>query len=78
MKAMTFEKKFEAGEDITSHLALDKARRPAQETKRVNIDFPAWVVQKLDKEARRLGVTRQALLKIWVAERIEATGRQAA
>ena len=74
MKATTFEKKFEAGEEITAHLDLSGARRPEQESKRVNVDFPAWVVQRLDKEARRLGVTRQALLKIWVAERIEAAG----
>lgn len=72
MKAKDFEKKFEAGEDITAHLDLSQARRPEQDSKRVNIDFPVWVVQKVDKEARRLGVSRQALLKVWVAERLEA------
>ncbi len=72
MKATEFDRQFEAGEDITAFLDVSKARRPEQEAKRVNIDFPAWVVQKVDKEARRLGVSRQALLKIWVAERIEA------
>ncbi|HIJ91401.1 MAG: hypothetical protein OEV89_12090 [Desulfobulbaceae bacterium] len=72
MKATEFDKQFEAGEDITTSLELSKARRPEQESKRVNIDFPVWVVQRVDKEARRLGVSRQALLKIWVAERIEA------
>jgi len=71
MKAEVFEKKFDAGEDITAHLDLGKARRPGQETKRVNIDFPLWVIQKVDKEARRLGVTRQSLLKVWVAEKAE-------
>ena len=71
MKATSFDKKFEDGEDITAHLDLSQARRPEQEAKRVNIDFPVWVVQKVDKEARRLGVSRQALLKIWVAERLE-------
>ncbi|MFQ6759337.1 MAG: CopG family transcriptional regulator [Deltaproteobacteria bacterium] len=72
MKAKDFEKKFETGEDITAHLDLSQARRPEQDSKRVNIDFPVWVVQKVDKEARRLGVSRQALLKVWVAERLEA------
>lgn len=72
MKAKDFDKKFEAGEDITAHLDLSRARRPEQDSKRVNIDFPLWVVQKVDKEARRLGVSRQALLKVWVAERLEA------
>lgn len=73
MKATTFEKAFEAGENITAHLDLNKASRLEQKNRRVNVDFPAWVVQKLDKEARRLGVSRQALLKIWIAERIEAS-----
>ena len=72
MKAKDFDKKFEASEDITAHLDLSQARRPEQDSKRVNIDFPVWVVQKVDKEARRLGVSRQALLKVWVAERLEA------
>ena len=72
MKAKDFDKKFEAGEDITAHLDLSQARRPEQDSKRVNIDFPVWVVQEVDKEARRLGVSRQALLKVWVAERLEA------
>lgn len=75
MKATEFDRQFEAGEDITASLDLSQARRPEQESKRVNIDFPAWVVQKVDKEARRLGVSRQALLKIWVAERIEAVAQ---
>ena len=75
MKAKDFDKKFEAGEDITAHLDLSQARRPEQDSKRVNIDFPVWVVQKVDKEARRLGVSRQALLKVWVAERLEAVAQ---
>ncbi len=71
MKAKDLDEKFDTGEDITSHLDLSKARRPEQVAKRVNIDFPLWIVQRVDKEARRLGVTRQALLKIWIAEKIE-------
>ncbi|MFC1524027.1 type II toxin-antitoxin system BrnA family antitoxin [Thermodesulfobacteriota bacterium] len=71
MKAKDFDDKFESGEDITTHLDLSKARRPVQEAKRINIDFPLWVVQRVDKEAKRLGVSRQALLKIWIAEKVE-------
>jgi len=72
MKAKDFDKKFETGEDSTAHLDLSLARRPGQDSKRVNIDFSVWVVQKIDKEARRLGVSRQALLKVWITERLEA------
>ncbi|BCR05270.1 hypothetical protein DESUT3_23390 [Desulfuromonas versatilis] len=70
-KASDFDKKFDAGEDITKHLDLSKARRPEQEQKRVNVDFPLWMLQSLDREARRLGVPRQAVIKIWIAERLE-------
>jgi hypothetical protein len=71
MKARELERKFDAGEDITGHLNLSKARRPAQEQKRVNVDFPAWMIHRLDREAKRLGVPRQSIIKVWLAERIE-------
>jgi len=72
MKAREFDKKFNKGkEDITKHLDLSKARRPEQEHKRVNVDFPLWMIHLLDKEARRLGVPRQSIIKVWVAERLE-------
>ena len=71
MKAAEFDKEFEEGKDITSHLELSQARRINQELKRVNVDFPVWIIECLDKEAKRLGVSRQALLKIWIAERLE-------
>jgi hypothetical protein len=71
MKAHEFDKKFDAGEDISGDVDWTKARRPNLELKRVNVDFPAWVVEALDREARRLGVTRQALVKLWIAERLE-------
>jgi hypothetical protein len=71
MKARDFDKKFDEGEDITSHLDLSKARRPEQEQRRVNVDFPLWMIQMLDKEARRLGVPRQSIIKVWVAERLQ-------
>lgn len=73
MKAREFDKKFDDGEDISKYLDISKARRPAQEQKRVNVDFPLWMIHLLDKEARRLGVPRQSIIKVWVAERLEKT-----
>jgi hypothetical protein len=72
MKASEFDQKFEAGEDIASLLDLTQARRPALEPKRVNIDFPLWMVYSIDREARKLGVTRQSLIKMWLADRLQA------
>jgi hypothetical protein len=71
MKASEFDKKFDEGKDISKYLELSKARRHGQEQKRVNVDFPLWMVQMLDREAKRLGVPRQAIIKVWVAERLE-------
>lgn len=71
MKAKELDKIFDEGEDISKHLDITKARRPGQEQKRVNVDFPLWMIQLLDKEARRLGVPRQSIIKVWVAERLE-------
>ncbi|MEN6374775.1 MAG: CopG family antitoxin [Smithella sp.] len=71
MKAKEFDKKFDAGEDITKYLDISKARRPEQEQKRVNVDFPLWMIHQLDKEAKRLGVPRQSIIKVWVAERLK-------
>ena len=70
MKAEELDKKFDAGEDITGQLELSKARRPEQEQKRVNVDFPLWMIQSLDREAKRLGVPRQSIIKLWLAERL--------
>ena len=74
MKAKKFDSDFDKGNDITAALDLSKARRPLQEQKRVNVDFPTWMVDSLDREAGRLGVTRQSIIKIWLAERFEQTG----
>ena len=71
IRAKEIEKKFDEGEDISKYLDISKARRPAQEQKRVNVDFPLWMIQLLDKEARSLGVPRQSIIKVWVAERLE-------
>ncbi len=72
MKAKELDKKFDAGEDISKHLDFSKARRPEQEQKRVNVDFPVWMIHSLDKEAKRLGVPRQSIIKVWVADRLES------
>ena len=71
MKAEEFDKRFDEGEDVSQHLDISKAKRPAQEQKRVNVDFPLWMIQLLDKEAKRLGVPRQSIIKLWVAERLK-------
>jgi hypothetical protein len=71
MKANEFDDKFDAGEDVTAALDLSKAERPDTKTRRVNVDFPAWMIDSLDTEARRLGVTRQSIIKVWIAERLE-------
>ncbi|MGY8739005.1 MAG: type II toxin-antitoxin system BrnA family antitoxin [bacterium] len=71
MKAKQFDKKFDSGEDITKYLDVSKAHRPEQEQRRVNVDFPIWMIQSLDKEAKRLGVPRQSVIKVWVAERLD-------
>ena len=77
MKARAFDRKFDKGEDITKHLDLSKARRVEHEQKRVNVDFPVWMVHSLDKAAQRLGVPRQSIIKLWVAERLEKAGEGA-
>jgi hypothetical protein len=71
MKASDFDARFDAGEDVTDALDLKMARRPGLEPKRVNVAFPAWMVRSLDKEAHRLGVTRQSLIKLWLADRLQ-------
>jgi hypothetical protein len=67
MKAEEFDKKFDEGEDVLQSLDSSKARRPIQEQKRVNVDFPLWMIQLLDKEAKR-GVPQQSIIKLWVSE----------
>ena len=74
MKARELDRKFDDGEDVTGFLDLKKARRPKEEQKRVNVDFPVWMVQSLDREAARLGVTRQSIIKVWIAERLASVG----
>jgi len=71
MKAKTLDHKFDAGENVVDQLDLSKARRVGTDPKRVNVDFPAWMVDSLDREARRRGVTRQSLIKLWLADKLD-------
>lgn len=78
MKAEEFDRLVDEGGDITPYLDLDNVTRPALRARRVNVDFPAWVVDGLDQEAQRLGITRQSLIKMWIAERLESGSHGAA
>ena len=72
MKAKDFDKKFDDNKtDIIDDLDLSTAKRPNQSQKRVNVDFPSWVIDSLDREANRVGVTRQSIIKLWLVERLE-------
>jgi hypothetical protein len=71
MNSSEFDQRFDDGESVLAALDLASARRPRLEQKRVNVDFPLWMVEQLDQEASRLGVTRQSIIKVWLAERLE-------
>ena len=71
MKASEFDAKFDAGEDVSDAMDWSRARRRNHRLKRVNVDFPVWVVDGLDRQAHHLGVTRQSLIKLWIAERLQ-------
>ena len=71
MKAEQLDDVFESGADLLPHLDLSTVRRPNLEQKRVNVDLPIWMVESLDKEADRVGVTRQSIIKVWLAERLK-------
>lgn len=74
MKAEEFDRKHNASDvDIVDDLDLSTARRPNQSQRRVNVDFPIWMINSLDREARRLGVTRQSVIKMWLSERLDKT-----
>mgnify|MGYP000878856506 FL=1 len=75
MQAMTFDKKFDRGEDLGPALDLQAARRPGHEQRRLNLDLPVWMIDALDREAGRIGVTRQAVIKMWLAERLDTMSR---
>ena len=71
MKARSFDEKFDKDESVLRHLDLSKAVRPGSQQRRVNVDFPVWMIESLDKEARRLGVTRQSIIKVWISKRLQ-------
>lgn len=71
MKAKEFDRRFERGENLRGALDLRKARRPGDEQKRVNVDFPVWMIESLDAQAKHMGVTRQSVIKLWLAERLK-------
>ena len=71
MKASELDKEFDEGKNISKYLDLSKVRRPAREQKSVNVAFPLWMIHSLDKEAERMGVSRQSIIKVWIAERLE-------
>lgn len=72
MNSSEFDQRFEESESVLEALDLEAARRPGLEARRVNVDFPLWMVEQLDREASRLGVTRQSIIKLWLAERLES------
>ena len=74
MKAEELDERFDQGDDISDALDLTHVRRPGLTALRVNVDLPAWMVEALDREARRLGVTRQSVIKLWIAEQLERAG----
>ncbi len=76
MKAKKFDKRFDAGGNVTGALDLAKARRVSQTPRRVNVDFPEWMIEALDREAGKLGVTRQSIIKVWLAERLEVAAQK--
>ncbi len=71
MKAENFDKQFDDNLDVTSLLDISKSKRVLQTQRRVNVDFPTWMIESLDREAAKLGVTRQSIIKVWLAERLE-------
>ena len=71
MKATELDRRFDAGEGVSDVIDWDAGRRLNHEPRRVNVDFPAWMITSMDREADRLGISRQALIKVWIAERLE-------
>jgi hypothetical protein len=78
MKANEFDERFDAGKGMSTALDTARARRPGEEHRRVNVDFPAWMIAELDREATRLGVTRHSLIKVWIAEKLDRGDHTAA
>lgn len=77
LSAAEFDARFDAGEDMGDFVDWSAARRLGLEVRRVNIDFPQWMVDRLDREAKRRGVTRQSLIKMWIADELDARAAKA-
>ncbi len=79
MKKITteeFDTKFDNQEDISSYLDETKSTKLADfdktiKTKKINVDFPENILIQLDQEAKKIGVTRQSIIKVWIAERLK-------
>ncbi|MBN1943421.1 MAG: ribbon-helix-helix protein, CopG family [Phycisphaerae bacterium] len=71
MSAKEFDRRFDNGEDVSDYLDLKNVRRPGRDIRRVNVDFPSWMVDRLDEKARRLGINRQAVIKTLLAEHLQ-------
>jgi hypothetical protein len=72
MNAEELDRKFDDGEDVLEYFDLSTLRRPGLEPQAIEISFPQWMVVALDKEAQRLGVQREAIIKLWLSERLDA------
>ena len=73
MNAKELDKKFDEGrEEILDYFDTENIEKPNEESKRINIDLPKWMVERLDREARHLGVSRQAIIKLWLAQKLGA------
>ncbi len=71
IKALDFDKKFDKNEEILSHLDLSDSKRPGLAAKSIRIDFPMWMIERLDREAKKLGISRQAVVKLWLSDRLQ-------
>ncbi len=72
ISAEEFDRRFDSGEDMGDYVDWRSTKRPGLEAKRVNVDFPQWMIAGLDREAKRRGITRQALIKTWLADKLDA------
>jgi hypothetical protein len=71
MKAAEFDELFDNGEtDILEHLVLEKAQRPELSQKQITLELPLWMIELLDKEAQRMGESRQSLIKFWLSDKL--------
>ncbi len=71
MKAAEFDRKFDEGADISAWIDPKSIERPGLTPRRVNVDFPEWIIKSLDAQSRVIGVSRQSLIKLWISERLQ-------